>query len=296
MKYIRTPEKYFENIKDYSFQPNYIDVDGLRMHYVDEGSKTAPIVLLLHGEPTWSYLYRFMIMDIQKAGFRVIAPDLIGFGKSDKLLSAQDYTYVNHIKWMKLFIVNLDLFEISVFFQDWGSLIGLRVLVDEEDRFARAILSNGALPSGRQRVPKAFKYWRTFAKYSPWFPIGQIVKMGCARNLSSSTMDAYNAPFPQSKYKIGARKFPRLVPINPSDRESKNNYEAFKKLTLWRKPFLTLFGDRDPITRGAEKKFQKEIPGCEGQEHKIIKNAGHFIQEDQSEKLSELIIEFIRKN
>ena len=148
MKYIRTPEKYFKNIKDYSFQPNYIDVDGLRMHYVDEGPKTAPIVLLLHGEPTWSYLYRFMIMDIQEAGFRVIAPDLIGFGKSDKLLSAEDYTYANHIKWMKLFIINLDLFEISVFFQDWGSLIGLRVLVDEEDRFARAILSYGALPSG----------------------------------------------------------------------------------------------------------------------------------------------------
>jgi haloalkane dehalogenase len=266
------------------------------MHYVDEGPKTAPIVLLLHGEPTWSYLYRFMIMDIQKAGFRVIAPDLIGFGKSDKLLSAEDYTYANHIRWMRLFIVNLDLFEISVFFQDWGSLIGLRVLVDEEDRFARAILSNGALPSGRQRVSKAFKYWRAFAKYSPWFPIGRIVKMGCARNLSSSAMDAYDAPFPQSKYKIGARKFPRLVPINPSDIESKNNYKAFKKLTSWKKPFLTLFGDRDPITRGAEKIFQKEIPGCKGQEHRIIKNAGHFIQEDQSEKLSELIIEFIRKN
>ena len=296
MKYIRTPEKYFKNIKDYSFQPNYIDVDGLRMHYVDEGPKTAPIVLLLHGEPTWSYLYRFMIMDIQEAGFRVIAPDLIGFGKSDKLLSAEDYTYANHIRWMRLFIVNLDLFEISVFFQDWGSLIGLRVLVDEEDRFARAILSNGALPSGRQRVSKAFKYWRAFAKYSPWFPIGRIVKMGCARNLSSSAMDAYDAPFPQSKYKIGARKFPRLVPINPSDIESKNNYKAFKKLTSWKKPFLTLFGDRDPITRGAEKIFQKEIPGCKGQEHRIIKNAGHFIQEDQSEKLSELIIEFIRKN
>ena len=296
MKYIRTPEKYFKNLKDYSFQPNYIDVDGLRMHYVDEGPKTAPIVLLLHGEPTWSYLYRFMIMDIQKAGFRVIAPDLIGFGKSDKLLSSEDYTYANHIRWMKLFIVNLDLFEISIFFQDWGSLIGLRVLVDEEDRFARAILSNGALPSGRQRVSKAFKYWRAFAKYSPWFPIGRIVKMGCAQNLNSSAMDAYNAPFPQSKYKIGARKFPRLVPINPSDIESKNNYEAFKKLTSWEKPFLTLFGDRDPITRGAEKIFQKEIPGCKGQEHRIIKNAGHFIQEDQSEKLSKLIIEFIRKN
>ena len=296
MEYIRTPKKYFENLKDYPFKPNYLSIDGFQMHYVHEGDRSSPIILLLHGEPTWSYLYRKIIPRLKDAGFQVIAPDLVGFGKSDKPVSSSVFTFSNHIKWLESFINKLDLNEITVFFQDWGSLIGLRVLTKNTHRFARVILSNGGLPIGNEKIPKAFRYWRNFAKYSPWFPIGRIVNFGCVSTLDQETVDAYNAPFPKSKYKVGARIFPKLVPIDMSNVEAKNNLDAWEILKKWNKPFMTAFSNRDPITRGAAKKFQALIPGCQDCEHKIIRNAGHFLQEDKSEELSQLIINFTRNN
>ena len=296
MDYLRTPDSRFNNLKDYPFKPNYISIDGLRMHYVREGSLAASTVLLLHGEPTWSYLYRKMIPLLTKAGFQVVAPDLIGFGKSDKPISSRAYTYAQHIEWLNSFITTLDLKDITVFFQDWGSLIGLRNVIDEPDRFSRIILSNGGLPTGDENIPKAFKYWLLFAKFSPWFPIGKIIQSASIINLDKEIIKAYDAPFPSRRYKTGARVFPRLVPISPNNPESEKNRIAWQKLRSWEKPFLTVFGNRDPVTRGAEKQFQKYVPGCNNQNHQILKNAGHFIQEDKSHELSELIINFIGDN
>ena len=292
MEYLRTPDACFENLKDYPFKPNYIPIDKLRMHYIDEGSISDPVILLLHGEPTWSYLSRNMIFPLQRAGFRVIAPDLIGFGKSDKPSSSIVYTYTNHVQWLEVFLKTLNLKNITLFCQDWGSLIGLRVAINNSERFSKIIVSNGGLPIGNEKIPKAFNYWRLFAKYSPWFPIGKIIQQGTIKTLDTKTIEAYNAPFPSPSYKVGARIFPQLVPISTDDPESENNKKAWEELSRWQKPFLTAFSNRDPITRGGAKKFQLQVPGCNHSNHKIIKNAGHFLQEDNSPELVNIITKF----
>tara|TARA_B110000914_G_scaffold158315_1_gene139250 strand:+ start:389 stop:1267 length:879 start_codon:yes stop_codon:yes gene_type:complete len=292
MKFLRTPDECFDNLKNYPFQPNYLSINDLRMHYIREGDATAPTVLLLHGEPTWSYLYRNMITPLKSAGFQVIAPDLIGFGKSDKPISPAAYTYNNHIEWLQNFVRKLDLRNIILYCQDWGSLIGLRVAIREQTRFSKIILSNGGLPEGNEKIPKAFHHWQLFAKYSPWFPIGRIIQQGTIKILDKEIIKAYDAPFPSSRYKIGARIFPQLVPTHAKDPESKNNQHAWNILREWQKPFLTAFSNRDPITRGGAKKFQLQVPGCKDIDHRIIKNAGHFLQEDKSEDLVDIIINF----
>ncbi len=292
MKYLRTPDACFNNLKDYPFKPNYISIGDLRMHFIDEGSISDPVILLLHGEPTWSYLYRNMIFPLQKSGLRVIAPDLIGFGKSDKPCSSSAYSYSTHIEWLEKFIRLLNLKNIILFCQDWGSLIGLRVAIDNSERFSKIILSNGGLPTGKEKIPKAFNYWRLFARYSPWFPIGKIIQQGTVRILDREILEAYDAPFPSARYKIGARAFPQLVPISIRDPESKNNQIAWNILREWNKPFLTAFSNRDPITRGGAKKFQHQVPGCKNLNHRIIKNAGHFLQEDSSQELIDIINNF----
>lgn len=292
---IRTPEDRFENLKDYNFSSNYIDVEeGLRMHYLDEGSKEKPTVLLLHGEPSWSYLYRKMIPILSK-NFRVIAPDLVGFGKSDKLVNREDYSYQKHINWLVTFIKKLDLKDITLFCQDWGGLIGLRIITEMENRFSLVIASNTTLPSGNVPVSESFLKWIKFSQHSSEFDIGKVLDMGTVRPLSEEVLAAYNAPFPSEEYKAGARIFPALVPIDSDDPESIKNNQAWEKLKHWNKPFLTIFGDKDAIMKGAEKVFQERIPGTKEQNHTMI-DAGHFIQEDQGEKLAELIIEFYRNN
>jgi len=280
----------------YGFDPNYVEVDGLRMHYVDEGPLDADPVLLLHGEPSWSYLYRKMIPPLARAGLRVVAPDLIGFGKSDKPAQKSDYSYAAHVAWMKLFIEATDLNRISLFGQDWGSLIGLRAAVENEARFARVALGNGGLPTGDQDMPKAFRIWKNFARYSPWFPIGRIVNSGTVTRLSKEEVAAYDAPFPNSSYKAGARAFPNLVPVTPDDPASDANRKAMQALGRWNKPFLTTFSNRDPITRGGERKFQEHVPGAMHRRHVKIRNAGHFLQEDKGEELAEVLIDFIRES
>jgi len=292
-EHLRTPEERFTDLPDYPFAANYVDIDGLRMHYVDEGPRDGPVVLLLHGEPSWSYLYRHMIPPLAAAGLRVVAPDLVGFGKSDKPSRKGDYSYAGHVAWMQQFIARLDLRGITLFCQDWGSLIGLRVAAENEARFARIALGNGGLPTGDQPMPSAFRLWRTFALYSPWFPIGRIVNSGSVTELSRQVIAAYDAPFPSARYKAGARAFPALVPDRPDDPASDANRAAWEVFRRWEKPFLTTFSNRDPITRGGEVRWQQTVPGAQGQDHVRIRNAGHFLQEDKGPELARVLIDFV---
>ncbi len=294
MKIIRTPDSRFIDLPDYPFEANYCELKDARMHYIDEGDANGQVILLMHGEPSWSYLYRFMIPVLVNAGFRVLAPDLIGFGKSDKPTSKSDYTYKRHVGWVKEWIQELNLKQINLFCQDWGSLIGLRVAAENQERFSRIILGNGGLPTGEEQFPKIFKLWQMFARWSPWFPIGKIVDSGTSRKLSPEEIAAYNAPFPSNAYQKGARVFPKLVPTSPNNPASEDNKAAWEVFKTWEKPFLTLFSSSDPITRGGEKMWQKSVPGAKNQPHRIIHKAGHFLQEDKGEELAGLMVDFIK--
>jgi haloalkane dehalogenase len=298
MQFLRTDDRYFENLPDYSFTPNYLmvaDDEGgeLRVHYVDEGPKEARPILLMHGEPSWSYLYRKMIPILVNAGFRVIAPDLIGFGRSDKPTKRSDYTYKRHVGWMHSLLNQLELNDITLFCQDWGGLIGLRLVAEQGERFSRIVAANTGLPTGEHSPGEAFKQWQTFSQEVPIFPAGAIINGGVTSDLSPEIIAAYNAPYPEEKYKEGARQFPLLVPTSIDDPASESNFAAWKVLSQWQKPFLTAFSDKDPITGGGDKIFQKLIPGTKGQQHTTIINGGHFLQEDQSERLAEVIINFV---
>jgi len=249
------------------------------MHYVDDGPADGDPVLMLHGEPTWSYLYRHMIPVCSAAGHRVIAPDLIGFGKSDKPSRVSDYSYQSHMDWLGTLVERLDLKRITLVCQDWGSLLGLRYAAENPERFRAIVVGNGMLPTGDQTMPKAFQLWKTFALYSPVFPAGRIVDTGSFRRLSPDERRAYDAPFPSRHYKAGARAFPALVPATPDDPATEANRRAWKSLEKWEKPFLTTFSNGDPITRGGDRYMQERIPGAKGQPHTTLKG-GHFLQED----------------
>jgi haloalkane dehalogenase len=288
---LRTPEERFENLPGYGFEPNYSDVGNVRMHYVDEGDRSAKeTVMMLHGEPSWSFLYRKMIPVFAGAGYRAIAPDLIGFGRSDKYVEKDAYTYASHIGWLRRFIENLDLQNITLVCQDWGGLLGLRLAVEMKDRFSRIAAANTFLPTGDEEIPKAFKMWLKFSQSTPIFPVGRIIQMGCVSKLPKDIKNAYEAPFPGRKYKAAARVFPTLVPITPDDVESENNRLAWEELKKWEKPFLTAFSDGDPIMRGADRYFQRLVQGAKGQPHTTIKGAGHFLQEEKGEELADVIV------
>ncbi len=293
---LRTPDDCFDDLPDYDFAPNYVDIDGMRMHYVDEGPADAETVLMLHGEPSWSFLYRHMIPPVVAAGMRVVAPDLIGFGKSDKPVAREAYTYESHVGWMKQFLETLALGRITLFGQDWGSLIGLRLAAENEHRFQRIVLANGGLPDGSQQMPDAFMKWRHFAATSPTFEIGQIIQRSTIKLLEDGVVSAYDAPFPSENFKAGARQFPLLVPISTDDPATAAVRAAWQVLGNWNKPFLTAFSDRDPITAGAEKIFQRQVPGAAGQAHATIHDAGHFLQEDKGPELASVIVDFIAAN
>lgn len=294
ISYLRTPEKYFSRLPNYQFEPNYIDIDGLRMHYVDEGPKDADPILMLHGEPTWSYLYRHMIPICSAAGHRVIAPDLIGFGKSDKPVNIADYSYQSHMDWLLSLLDQLNLKRITLVCQDWGSLLGLRLAAENDDRFKAIVVGNGMLLSGNESIPKAFKLWRGFALHSPWFPIARIVEFGSFRSLSKGERNAYNAPFPSQKYKAGTRAFPVLVPTSPDNPASEANTAAWQVLKQWRKPFLTTFSNGDPIFKGGDKRLQDLIPGCKDMPHVVLKG-GHFLQEDSGTEFAEAVNKLLTK-
>jgi len=296
MKALRTPDDRFVGLPDYPFAPHYLDVgDDLRMHYVDEGPRDGRVVLMMHGEPSWSYLYRKMIPVFAKAGFRAIAPDLIGFGKSDKPTRTDDYSYARHVGWMKQFLSSVDLSNITLVAQDWGSLIGLRLAMENQDRFARIVIANGFLPTAERAVPPAFRAWRAFARFSPVFPIGRIIASGCVSKPDARVRAAYDAPFPSSAYKAGARIFPALVPTSPSDPAVPANREAWKQLGEWKKPFLTLFGKNDPILGRADTPLQNHVPGAKGEPHERFWG-GHFVQEDRGDYLANAITAWLGAN
>lgn len=293
MDVTRTPDERFGDLADYPFDPHYADIDGLRMHYVDEGPAQQAPVLMLHGEPTWSYLYRHMIPEFVAAGHRAIAPDLIGFGRSDKPTAQHDYSYARHVNWLTQWIAALDLRDITLFCQDWGALIGLRVAAENPDRFARLVIANGFLPTADRSTPVAFRLWRTFARWSPVFPIGRIVDIGSLRKLSKAEIAAYDAPFHNRASTAGARAFPSLVPTDPRDPAVPANRAAWEVLRRWTKPTLTLFGRQDPILGKADRVLLEHIPGTQGQPNDRLR-AGHFIQEDQGPELARRVVEWMR--
>lgn len=290
MNVLRTPESCFASIPDYPFAPHYAQVtDALRLHYVDVGPRDARPVIMLHGEPTWSFLYRGVIPRVADAGHRVLAPDLIGFGKSDKPAERDAHSYAAQVAWIRQWIEALDLRDITLVCQDWGSLIGLRLAAESADRFARIVIGNGGLPDGRGRVPGAFRLWRAFARSSPWFPIGRIVQGGTRRRLTRQERAAYDAPFPSRAYKAAARAYPLLVPVTPGDPAAEANRNAWRVLEKWHKPFICCWSDGDPITRGLDREFRERVPGARGQPHATLRG-GHFFQEDDGAALAGVVV------
>ena len=290
---LRTPDERFRDLPGYAFVPRYVDVDGLRMHYVDEGPRDGPPVLMLHGEPSWSYLYRKMIPIVAGAGCRAVVPDLVGFGRSDKPASVGAYSYARHVAWMRGFVQAVGLREITLVCQDWGSLIGLRVVAENPAWFARIVAANAALPTGEGRAPFVFRAWQAFARWTPRLPVGRIVQAGSHTRLSREVRRAYDAPFPSERYKAGARAFPPLVPTRPDDPAREANLRAWEVLERWEKPLLTAYGEHERITRGFERQFQRRVPGARGQPHVTIPGAGHFIQEDAGEELARVVVGFV---
>ncbi|HYO75079.1 MAG TPA: haloalkane dehalogenase [Thermoanaerobaculia bacterium] len=295
MKVLRTPDARFDNLVDYPFPPRYTDLGGLRMHHVELGPSSGAPVLLLHGEPTWSYLYRHMLPVIAAAGHRAIAPDFIGCGRSDKPASRRDYSYAAHVDWTAAWIEANGLTGITLVCQDWGSLIGLRVVAEHPERFARVVVANGFLPTGDRPLPLAFKLWQAFARFSPVFPVRAIVRAGCARKPSREALRGYAAPFPSGRYKAAVRAFPRIVPSSPNDPAAPANRRAWEVLRQWQKPFLTAFAANDAIFRGFDRILQQRIPGAHGQSHQVLRGAGHFIQEDAGPELAEIVVKFMGK-
>ncbi len=291
---LRTPEARFAKLPAFPWTPHYTMVGGLRIAHIDEGPKDAAVVLLMHGEPAWSFLYRKMIPVLLQSGLRVVAPDLVGFGRSDKPARKSDYSYLHHVLWMQAWMVANGLRRITLFCQDWGSLIGLRLAAAAPERFERIVLANGGLPTGTTAVPPAFRIWRAFSRYSPWFPIGRIVRAGCVSGLTDQEVAAYDAPFPSGGYRVAARMFPGFVPTTPDDPERANNEAAWEVFKRWEKPFLTLFGNRDPMTRGGYKPWQELVPGAQGQPHAVVRDAGHFLQEDKGAEVARAVAAFIQ--
>lgn len=298
MEILRTPDDRFEHLPDFPYRPRYVEVaagegTALRVHYVDEGPQGAAPVLMLHGEPSWSFLYRKMIPVVADAGFRVLAPDLVGFGRSDKPAAMEDYTYARHVGWMLDWLRQLDLGGITLVAQDWGGLIGLRLLAAEPDRFARVVVANTGLPTGHGEMSEAFLRWRDYSRRADPFPVGRIVQGGTVTELPDAVVAAYDAPFPDERYKAGAKIFPSLVPIDPSDPGAIDNVEAWKVLHTFERPFLTAFSDSDPITAGGDKWFREQVPGASGLQHPTISGAGHFLQEDRGPEWARVIVDFI---
>ncbi len=298
MQTLRTPDERFYNLPDYPFVPHYLVIpDGeggeLRVHYLDEGGGES--VLLLHGEPTWSYLYRHMVPPLVAAGFRVVAPDFVGFGRSDKPTKRADHTYARQVEWTRAALFDvLGLDHITLFCQDWGGLIGLRLVAAAPERFARLIIANTGLPTGEGEMPEAFTQWQTLSQTIPELPVGGIVQGGTQRTLSEAEVAAYDAPFPDESYKAAARVLPALVPTSPESPGAADNRAAWGVLARFSKPVLTAFSDGDPITKGGEAAFQTHIPGAQGQPHVTIEGGGHFLQEDKGAELAALIADFAR--
>ena len=299
MEILRTPDDRFEGLPDWPYPPQYVSVpsgDGaaLRVAYVDAGPTDGEVVLCLHGEPSWSYLYRHMIPVLTAARLRVVAPDLVGFGRSDKPAARGDYSYARHVEWMRAALLDgLGLQGMTLVGQDWGGLIGLRLVAEHPDSFARVVTANTSLPTGDRPANEAFMNWQRFSQEVEEFPVGFIVNSGCTTELSDEVRAAYDAPFPDERYKEGARRFPMLVPTRPDDPASLDNRRAWEVLSAWTKPWLCAFSDGDPITGGADKAILERVPGTKGMPHTTITGGGHFLQEDRGPQLAAVVVDVI---
>jgi haloalkane dehalogenase len=299
MDLLRTPDDRFVGLPGFPFAPHYAVIDDgeggeLRVHYLDEGPADSSPVLLLHGEPSWCYLYRHMIPLLVEAGHRVIAADLVGFGRSDKPTATDDYSFARHVAWTSSLVFDtLDLRDITYFGQDWGGLIGLRLVAADPARFARVVIGNTGLPTGHGPLSEAFMAWQKFSRETELFPVGTIVNGACVADLPAEVVAAYDAPFPDDSYKAGARIFPSFVPTAPDDPASADSLAAWDVLKTFDKPFLCAFSDSDPVTAGGEAAFIRAVPGAAGQPHMTIENAGHFLQEDAGPELARVINDFI---
>ena len=311
----RTPDARFENLPDYDFEPHYAEVLGYRIHYVDEGPRRGPVVLLMHGQPSWSYLYRHMIPRLTLAGYRVIAPDLVGFGKSDKPLKQSDYSYQMHLDVMTAFVEDLGIKDVTLFAQDWGGLLGLRMVPEAPDTYARVMISNTALPAAKGIMgwiayplfrfgvwregtvetmgidggEFSFTKWVAYSKTTSNFDIETLFQTATHRTLSDAELAGYAAPFVDETHLAGARAFPFLVPS-----QLRENQRAMTEFwAKWDKPFMTAFSDKDPVSAGGEKIWQRTVPGAKSQLHVIVKDGAHFVQDDQPEELVRLLVSFI---
>ena len=298
MKVLRTPEARFENLKDWPFAPHYDEIhdaegDWLRLHYVDEGPRDGPVVLLMHGEPSWAYLYRKIIPPLVGHSCRVIAPDLIGFGRSDKPADRTDYTYERHVAWMSQWLVSQGHGDITLFCQDWGGLIGLRLVAAYPDLFAGVVVANTGLPTGAG-MTDAFKAWLEFSQSVAEMPIGGIVDSGAGRDLAPEEVAAYDAPFPNETFKEGARQFPKLVPLTPQHDSVAQNQAAWAVLEAFEKPVVTAFSDGDAVTRGGEAVFQSRVPGAHDAPH-VTLSGGHFLQEDCPDEIVQVTYGLIER-
>ena len=299
MDVLRTADQRFEGLPDFPFRPHYVEVpdgDGgrLRVHHLDEGPRNGPVVVLMHGEPSWCFLYRHMIPVLTAAGLRCLAPDLVGFGRSDKPSRPDDYTYARHVSWMQAWLDEVGASDLTLVGQDWGGLIGLRLVAADPGRFSRVVAANTFLPTGTGRVSDAFLDWQRFSQEVPAFPAGRIVDSGCTTDLAPEVVAAYDAPFPEEAMKAGARRFPLLVPTRPDDPEAPANQAAWEVLASYARPFLCAFSDADPITAGSDRALRERIPGCAGQPHTTIVGGGHFLQEDRGPELARIVADWVQ--
>ncbi|HEY4460371.1 MAG TPA: haloalkane dehalogenase [Pseudonocardiaceae bacterium] len=299
MRVLRTPDDRFADLPDFGYQPRYVavpDPDGgeLRMAYVETGPADGPVVLLLHGEPSWSFLYRTVMPVLADAGLRALAPDLIGFGRSDKPVDTAEHTYARHVAWVRSLVVDgLDLHRVTLVGQDWGGLIGLRLVAEESDRFAAVVAANTGLPTGDVDMPEVWWQFRRAIEKAPTLDIARFVQSGCATKLAPPVLAAYDAPFPDESFKAAARAMPTLVPTRPDDPASEANRAAWRTLTHSALPMLVAFSDGDPITAAMAPILRRSMPGAQGRSHPVIAGAGHFLQEDAGDALGRAIAEFV---
>jgi haloalkane dehalogenase len=297
MRIVRTPEDRFADLPEFAYPPRYADVGGLRVAWVEAGPAEGEPVLLLHGEPSWSFLYRKVMTVLADAGLRAIAADLVGFGRSDKPAEIGDHSYARHVEWIRAFVFDrLDLREVTLVGQDWGGLIGLRLVAEHPDRFARVVAANTGLPTGDQPMPEVWLRFREVVRTAPALSVSRLVQSGCQTTLPGAVLAAYDAPFPDQAFTAGVRAMPGLVPTSPDDPAAPANRAAWDKLAAWDKPFLVAFSDRDPITGAMAPVLKRAVPGAAGIEHPVITGAGHFLQEDAGERLGAVIADFVHSH
>lgn len=293
MDVLRTPDERFASLPDFPFEPRYLDAGGVRVHHIDEGTRDGETVLLLHGEPTWSFLWRHVVDVLLRSRLRVIAIDLVGFGRSDKPVRREDHTYAQHVEWMRRAIESIGVRDLTLVCHDWGGLIGLRLVAEQGHLFSRVVATNTGLPTGDVHMPEAFLQWQQASQRVPEFPAARVVQGGALTELPAGVAAAYDAPFPDERYKAGPRQMPLLVPTTPDDPGAVANRAAWQRLREWKRPFLCAFSDSDPITRGADALFRTAIPGCAELDHPTIHHAGHFVQEDRGAELGEVVAQFV---